>query len=153
MKSLKFFFFNFLKLAGLWLVGEVVAIYGSKVAEGFSAFQRRSCVKIQLQWASYLTPALAAIFSGYAAPIILDSCQGWRSSPRGWLPSDHALLNGCPFLPTDCLRNYQTLLTLLPLMNAITVNPLSSWPYNLCRPFWLGSWCEHHLRRKGRTVE
>ena len=43
MKSLKFFFFNFLKLAGLWLVGEVVAIYGSKVAEGFSAFQRRSC--------------------------------------------------------------------------------------------------------------
>ena len=45
MKSLKFFFFNFLKLAGLWLVGEVVAIYGSKVAEGFSAFQRRSCYK------------------------------------------------------------------------------------------------------------
>ena len=44
MKSLKFFFFNFLKLAGLWLVGEVVAIYGSKVAEGFSAFQRRSCM-------------------------------------------------------------------------------------------------------------
>ena len=43
MKSLKFFFFNFLKLADLWLVGEVVAIYGSKVAEGFSAFQRRSC--------------------------------------------------------------------------------------------------------------
>ena len=41
-----FFFFNFQKLAGLWLVGEVdnhVAIYGSKVAEGFSAFQRRSC--------------------------------------------------------------------------------------------------------------
>ena len=34
------------KLAGLWLVGEVgnhVAIYGSKVAEGFSVFQRRSC--------------------------------------------------------------------------------------------------------------
>ena len=42
MKNLNFFF-NFLKLAGLWLVGEVVAIYGSKVAEGFSAFQRRSC--------------------------------------------------------------------------------------------------------------
>ena len=39
-------FFNFQKLAGLWLVGEMdnhVAIYGSKVAEGFSAFQRRSC--------------------------------------------------------------------------------------------------------------
>ena len=34
----KNFFFNFRKLAGLWLVGEVddhVAIYGSKVAEGF----------------------------------------------------------------------------------------------------------------------
>ena len=37
------------KLAGLWLVGEVVnhhdhvGLYGSKVAEGCSAFQRRSC--------------------------------------------------------------------------------------------------------------
>ena len=45
------FFFNvkknvFQKLAGLWLVGEVVnhvGLYGSKVAEGYSAFQRRSC--------------------------------------------------------------------------------------------------------------
>ena len=38
--------FFFQKLAGLWLVGEVnnhIAIYGSKVAKGFSAFQRRSC--------------------------------------------------------------------------------------------------------------
>ena len=37
-------FFFFQKFAGLWLVGKVdnhVAIYGSKVAEGFSAFQRR----------------------------------------------------------------------------------------------------------------
>ena len=33
------------KLAGLWLVAEVnhVGIYESKVAEGFSAFQHRSC--------------------------------------------------------------------------------------------------------------
>ena len=34
------------KLAGLWLAGEVVnhvGIYGSKAAEGLSAFQRRSC--------------------------------------------------------------------------------------------------------------
>ena len=38
------FFIFFQKFAGLWLVGKVdnhVAIYGSKVAEGFSAFQRR----------------------------------------------------------------------------------------------------------------
>ena len=37
------------KLAGLWLAGEVVnhvGIYGSKAAEGLSAFQRRSCFKI-----------------------------------------------------------------------------------------------------------
>ena len=37
---------DFQKLAGLWLVGEVVnhvGIYGSKAAEGFSAFQLRSC--------------------------------------------------------------------------------------------------------------
>ena len=36
------------KLAGLWLAGEMVdhiGIYGSKVAEGLSAFQRRSCWK------------------------------------------------------------------------------------------------------------
>ena len=35
------------KLAGLWLVGEVVnhaGLYGSKVAEGCSAFQHRSCI-------------------------------------------------------------------------------------------------------------
>ena len=35
------------KLAGLWLAGEVVnhvGIYGSKAAEGLSAFQRRSCL-------------------------------------------------------------------------------------------------------------
>ena len=35
------------KLAGLWLVGEVVnhvGLYGSEVAEGCSAFQRRSCL-------------------------------------------------------------------------------------------------------------
>ena len=34
------------KLAGLWMAGEVVnhvGIYGSKAAEGLSAFQRRSC--------------------------------------------------------------------------------------------------------------
>ena len=40
------FYLNFQKLAGLWLVGEVdkhVAIFGSKVAEGFSVYQRRSC--------------------------------------------------------------------------------------------------------------
>ena len=47
MKCLKIFFFqDFQKLAGLWLVGKMynhVGIYGSKVAEGFSAFQRRSC--------------------------------------------------------------------------------------------------------------
>ena len=36
----------FKKLAGLWWAGEVVNhiwIYGSKVAEGSSVFQRRSC--------------------------------------------------------------------------------------------------------------
>ena len=40
---------DFQKLAGLWLAGEVVnhiGIYGSKAAEGLSAFQRRSCLKL-----------------------------------------------------------------------------------------------------------
>ena len=38
-----FFFSN---LAGLWLAGVVdhVGLYGSKVAKGYSAFQRRSCL-------------------------------------------------------------------------------------------------------------
>ena len=42
-------FQDFQMLAGLWLVGEMdnhVGIYGSKVAEGFSAFQRRSCCSL-----------------------------------------------------------------------------------------------------------
>ena len=46
----KIFFFQ--KLAGLWLVGEVVnhvGLYGSKVAEGCSAFQRRSCFDLVKQ--------------------------------------------------------------------------------------------------------
>ena len=40
----------FQKLAGLWIVGEVVnhvGLYRSKVAEGCSAFQRRSCVMLR----------------------------------------------------------------------------------------------------------
>ena len=40
---------DFQKLAGLWLAGEMVnriGIYGSKVAEGLSAFQRRSYIII-----------------------------------------------------------------------------------------------------------
>ena len=49
------FFLFFQKFAGLWLVGKVdnhVAIYGSKVAEGFSAFQRR-LVQCSLQVSNY----------------------------------------------------------------------------------------------------
>ena len=41
------------KLAGLWLVGEVVnhvGLYGSKVAEGCSVFQRRSCYRIAFSY-------------------------------------------------------------------------------------------------------
>ena len=42
---------DFQKLAGLWLAGEMInriGIYGSKVAAGLSAFQRRSCYSIVL---------------------------------------------------------------------------------------------------------
>ena len=42
---------DFQKLAGLWLAGETVnriRIYGSKMAEGLSAFQRRSRYKVIL---------------------------------------------------------------------------------------------------------
>ena len=43
---------DFQKLAGLWLADEVVnhvGIYGSKAAEGLSAFQRRSCTTSSCQ--------------------------------------------------------------------------------------------------------
>ena len=45
------------KLAGLWLAGEVanhVGIYGSKAAEGLSAFQRRSCYFYRTVFNGYL---------------------------------------------------------------------------------------------------
>ena len=48
-------FQDFQKLSGLWLVGEMdnhVGIYGSKVAEGFSTFQRRPCSSFQIYFAS-----------------------------------------------------------------------------------------------------
>ena len=48
---------DFQKLAGLWLAGEMVnriGIYGSKVAEGLSAFQRRSCVSLVLTCYSWV---------------------------------------------------------------------------------------------------
>ena len=54
----------FQKLAGLWLAGEVVnyvGLHGSKVAEGCSAFQRRSCL--------YITSPKYAIVS-IAYPVI-----------------------------------------------------------------------------------
>ena len=64
----------FQKLAGLWLAGEVVnhvGIYGSKAAEGLSAFQRRSCycrvshfISNQMQTRTTRTPA----FWGYPPP-------------------------------------------------------------------------------------
>ena len=44
---------GFQKFAGLWLAGEVVnhvGIYGSKAAEGLSAFQRRSCFNSSAFW-------------------------------------------------------------------------------------------------------
>ena len=43
-------------MADLWLVGEMVnriGIYGSKVAEGLSAFQRRSCLKLGIYHGVY----------------------------------------------------------------------------------------------------
>ena len=49
-------FLKFQKLTGLWLAGVVVnhvGIYGSKVAEGLSAFQRRSCLSYRISFISY----------------------------------------------------------------------------------------------------
>ena len=43
-------------LAGLWLAGEMVdhiGNYGSKVAEGLSAFQRRSCFIVFMPYAEW----------------------------------------------------------------------------------------------------
>ena len=48
---------DYQKLAGLWLAGEMVnriGIYGSKVAEGLSAFQRRSCILTHWRWVTHM---------------------------------------------------------------------------------------------------
>ena len=45
------------KLAGLWLAGEMVnhvGIYGSKAAEGLSAFQRRSCSRLSVEFQGHM---------------------------------------------------------------------------------------------------
>ena len=81
--------FNFHKLAALWLarlINTHVRINGSNVAEGFSAFQRRSCVKLLTFW-SVVIP--------FGAP-------SWRP----WLQRHHNERDGvpndqCP----DCLLN------------------------------------------------
>ena len=55
------------KLADLWLVGKMVnriGIYGSKVAEGLSAFQRRSCL---LCWPKQMFEQTVGL------PVILDA--------------------------------------------------------------------------------
>ena len=60
------------KLAGLWLAGEVVnhvGIYGSKAAEGLSAFQRRSCrisaTSPRVQCVKHVLSFSVAIFAAY----------------------------------------------------------------------------------------
>ena len=64
----KLFFQDFQKLAGLWLVGEMdnhVGIYGSKVAEGFSAFQRRSCYICRLIGNRHVVPMRKLTFGAW----------------------------------------------------------------------------------------
>ena len=61
---------GFQKLAGLWLAGEMVnriGIYGFKVAEGLSTFQRRSClfplVDISCYWTQTNITCYAVMFN------------------------------------------------------------------------------------------
>ena len=65
---------DFQKLAGLWLADEVVnhvGIYGSKAAEGLSAFQRRSCF-----------PRASIKFQGHMVQNITDFDQNWAFPDR-----------------------------------------------------------------------
>ena len=58
------FFKVFQKLAGLWLVGEVinhVRLYGSKAAEGCTAFQRRFCFDFTAIWFVFICTMYAAV--------------------------------------------------------------------------------------------
>ena len=99
-------FFFFQKFAGLWLVGKVdnhVTIYGSKVAEGFLAFQRRLVTRcsfllyvqnicrifcmlciVEFMWSvlEAFTRILQGSFTGTGAIIWLPQCQ-W-SNPEGY---------------------------------------------------------------------
>ena len=68
---------DFQKLAGLWLVDEVVnhvGIYGSKAAEGLSAFQRRSCL-------THLPLTKMAAIS----QMIFSDAFSWKESCVFWL--------------------------------------------------------------------
>ena len=51
----------FQTLAGLWLAGKMInriGIYGSKVAEGLSDFQRRSCISYEIEYVNHQGPFL-----------------------------------------------------------------------------------------------
>ena len=64
------------KLADLWLVGKIVnriGIYGSKVAEGLSAFQRRSCLNYHALYKSMPDfPYIVGIAIATATPSMLQ---------------------------------------------------------------------------------
>ena len=71
---------NFKKLAGLWLAGEMVdhiGIYGSKVAEGLMAFQRRSCSPSQLWVMGYIIVNVVSSVYPYIGLSLSPSAPQW----------------------------------------------------------------------------
>ena len=71
------------KLAGLWLVGEVVnhvGLYGSKVAEGCSAFQRRSCFKFYYHSLEQCSHIIMSSKEHIVKCLKIKLCDAWNYS-------------------------------------------------------------------------
>ena len=114
----------FKKLAGLWWAGEVVNhiwIYGSKVAEGSSAFQRRSCYlscKLQLvSWYGMMDSEISSVDRYY--------------QNTSWYIINTVFALQIAFQFSDIVGNLSHFILIGYLLR------LSLWAYLLCYNMWV----------------
>ena len=130
-------FQDFQKWVGLWLVGKMnnhVGIYGSKVAEGFSAFQRRSCL-------SFVSTAMAQVIE-----ILPYNVRLHRLRPKG----QHGSILFNSLRPIAAYMHQQTKPTLVQIMACCLfgTKPLSEPMLIYCQldPKWNINGNKHWLR-------
>ena len=140
------------KLAGLWLVGLVVnhvGIYGSKVAEGLSAFQRRSCSHMcwflwlakSFLWLSSLLFNLSMIsFLGAEIQVFGERLYLYLTSGNSWFKTRFNIANGSGNFYRHCWPLLDSawrlggLLIVVPLIVVICYMEVSWWACGS----WLG---------------